>query len=321
MWNPSSPGPAEFFMNHSLPTSIGSAGSYHYFAVLTACFTFLLIVAGALVTGNEAGLSVPDWPLSYGSLNPPWEGNIRYEHGHRMVAALVGLLTIALAVWVWKKETRGPVRKLGWIALGVVIAQGILGGITVLWYLPAPISVLHACLAQTFFCLVVSLAWLSSPIWARRHRDVGCSLSLNRLAMATAGAIYFQLLLGAIFRHTQSGILPHLLGALLVTLLAGWLIAQVFQSQRLPSGLTVAATSLGILLALQLLLGLASWLLRLATADAVQPQFPVVAVTTAHVAVGALILAASVILALQSFGVRSEESRTGSRTRATAVNP
>lgn len=304
-----------------MPTSIGSAGSYHYFAVLTACFTFLLIVAGALVTGNEAGLSVPDWPLSYGSLNPPWEGNIRYEHGHRLVAAFVGLLTIALAVWVWKKEPRGSVRKLGWIALGVVVAQGILGGVTVLWYLPAPISVLHACLAQTFFCLVVSLAWLSSPVWARRHRDAAAGLPLNRLAMATAGAIYLQLLLGAIFRHTQSGILPHLLGALLVTVLAVCLVARVFQSRRPPSGLTVAATSLGILLALQLLLGLASWLLRLATADAVQPQFPVVAVTTAHVAVGALILAAGVILALQSFRVRSEESRAESRIPATPVNP
>ena len=303
-----------------MPTSIGSAGSYHYFAVLTACITFLLIVAGALVTGNEAGLSVPDWPLSYGSLNPPWEGNIRYEHGHRMVAAFVGLLTIALAVWVWKKETRGSVRRLGWIALGVVVAQGILGGVTVLWYLPAPISVLHACLAQTFFCLVVSLAWLSSPAWTRQPREASCALPLNRLAMATAGAIYLQLLLGAIFRHTQSGILPHLLGALLVTALAFLLIARVFQSQRLPSGLTAAATWLGVLLALQLLLGLASWALRLATADAVQPQFPVVAVTTAHVAVGALILAASVILALQSFRVRSEESRTGSQTPATAVN-
>ena len=308
-------------MNHSLPTSIGSAGSYHYFAVLTACVTFLLIIVGALVTGNEAGLSVPDWPLSYGSLNPPWEGNIRYEHGHRLVAAFVGLLTIALAVWVWKKETRRPVRKLGWIALGVVVTQGILGGITVLWYLPAPISVLHACLAQTFFCLVVSLAWLSSPAWARQAPDRSRGLGLNRLAMATTGAIYLQLLLGAIFRHTQSGILPHLLGALLVTVLAAWLIARVFRSPQAPSGLTGAATLLGILLAVQLLLGLVSWLSRLATAHAVQPEFPVVAVTTAHVAVGALILANGLILALQSCRVRSEESRVVSWVPETSVNP
>jgi cytochrome c oxidase assembly protein subunit 15 len=238
-----------------------------------------------------------------------------------MVAAFVGLLTIALAVWVWKKESRGPVRKLGWIALGVVVAQGILGGVTVLWYLPAPISVLHACLAQTFFCLVVSLAWLSSPTWTRQRGNASYSLPLNRLAMATAGAVYLQLLLGAIFRHTQTGVLPHLLGALLVTVLAFLLIARVFQSQRLPSGLTAAATSLGILLGLQLLLGLASWLLRLATADAVQPQFPVVVVTTAHVAVGALILATSVILALQSFRSRSEERRAEFSVAATPVNP
>ena len=308
-------------MNHSLRTTIGGAGSYHYFAVLTAGCTFLLIIAGALVTGNEAGLSVPDWPLSYGSLTPPWVGNIRYEHGHRLVAAFVGLLTIALAIWVWKKETRRLVRKLGWIALGVVVTQGILGGITVLWYLPAPVSILHACLAQTFFCLVVTLAWLSSPAWAREARDRSRNFHFGRQAAWTTGAIYLQLLLGAIFRHTQSGIILHVLGALLVTGLAVWLIARIYRSQPAASGLMSAATSLGILILIQLFLGLASWVLRLATADAVQPELPVVVVTTAHVALGALILANALVLALQSCRIRPEESRVWSKLLAASDNP
>ena len=97
----------------------------HGFAVFTACCTFLLIIAGALVTGNDAGLAVPDWPLSYGSLTPPMIGGIFYEHGHRMVASFVGFLTVILAFWLWKKDDRPFVRRLGWIALAVVVTQGI----------------------------------------------------------------------------------------------------------------------------------------------------------------------------------------------------
>src|SRR4051812_21888726 len=97
----------------------------HRFAVLVAFSTFLLIVAGALVTGNEAGLSVPDWPLSYGTWMPPMIGGIFYEHGHRMIATLVGFLTTVLAIWLLKKESRRSVRKLGLIALATVIAQGV----------------------------------------------------------------------------------------------------------------------------------------------------------------------------------------------------
>ena len=127
----------------------------HAYAVFTAFCTFLLIIAGALVTGNDAGLSVPDWPLSYGKLMPPMVGGIFYEHGHRMVAATVGLLTVVLAFWLWRAEPRRWVRRLGWVALATVVAQGVLGGITVLFYLPVAVSVAHACLAQIFFCLVV----------------------------------------------------------------------------------------------------------------------------------------------------------------------
>src|SRR3990172_3632295 len=142
--------------------------SLHKFVCLTAFCTFLLLIAGALVTGNEAGLSVPDWPLSYGSLTPPMVGGIFYEHGHRMIASFVGFLTVILALWVWRRENRKPVRLLAVSALATVIAQGVLGGLTVLLFLPAPISIMHACLAQTFFCLMASLVLVTSKGWQRK---------------------------------------------------------------------------------------------------------------------------------------------------------
>ena len=122
----------------------------HRFAVATAGATLLLIVAGALVTSNEAGLAVPDWPLSYGTWMPPMVGGIFYEHGHRMIGASVGLLTIILALWLWRAERRSWLRRLGFIGVAAVVLQGVLGGITVLYLLPWPVSVGHASLAQLF---------------------------------------------------------------------------------------------------------------------------------------------------------------------------
>src|SRR5512147_817297 len=108
----------------------------HSFAVLTACATFVLLIVGALVTSNDAGLSVPDWPLSYGSLTPPMVGGIVYEHTHRVIATIVGMLTIVLNILLWRLETRPWVRKLGLLALLAVIVQGLFGGLTVLLKLP-----------------------------------------------------------------------------------------------------------------------------------------------------------------------------------------
>ena len=119
----------------------------HRFAVATAVATLFLIFAGGLVTSTESGLSVPDWPLSYGRLMPPMVGGVFYEHGHRMVATAVGILTILLAVWLSRREPRAWVRRLGYAALAAVVAQGVLGGLTVLFLLPMAVSVAHACLA------------------------------------------------------------------------------------------------------------------------------------------------------------------------------
>ena len=145
----------------------------HRFAVLTAGATFVLLFVGGLVTSTGSGLAVPDWPLSFGMLLPPMRGGVLFEHGHRLAAALVGGLTVALALWTVVSEPRPGVRALGLTALLAVILQGVLGGVTVLYKLPLAVSVTHACLAQAFFCLTVTLALVTGAGWtaARQISD------------------------------------------------------------------------------------------------------------------------------------------------------
>lgn len=179
----------------------------HRFAVLTACSTFLLIIAGGLVTSTDSGLAVPDWPLSYGQLMPPMVGGIFYEHGHRMVATFVGLLTTILALWLWRKEERRWVRMLGVIALLAVITQGVLGGITVLFLLPTWVSTTHATLAQSFFSLTILLAVFTSPAWKGAQTfDAPAGNRTRKLALAATAVVLLQLVLGALMRHTGSGL-------------------------------------------------------------------------------------------------------------------
>jgi len=126
----------------------------HRFSQFTAGATLILIVAGGLVTSTGSGLAVPDWPLSFGTLFPEMTGGVLYEHGHRLIAGTVALLAIALMIWILKKETRRWVKVIAVTAVAAVLCQALLGGLTVLFRLPTPISVSHACLAQLFFCLI-----------------------------------------------------------------------------------------------------------------------------------------------------------------------
>lgn len=179
-----------------------------WFTKITCFSTLFLIFAGGMVTSTGSGLSVPDWPLSYGMVFPPMVGGVFYEHGHRMIAATVGFLTLIQAVWLAVAEKRRWVKVLGWVALGAVIAQGILGGITVLYFLPTPISVSHAVLAQTFFILTIIIAYSQSI--ERFRRETG-SLQISfpsclRLEFWCIVAVYLQLILGALMRHTGSGL-------------------------------------------------------------------------------------------------------------------
>lgn len=138
---------------------------------------------------------------------PPMVGGIFYEHGHRMVATFVGLLTTVLAIWLWRREERKWVRTLGWVALAAVVAQGLLGGLTVLLLLPTAISVSHATLAQSFFCLTLVIAMATSPAWkTHRAAELPMISSTRTFALVAAGTVFLQLILGALMRHTQSGL-------------------------------------------------------------------------------------------------------------------
>jgi heme a synthase len=271
----------------------------HLFAVFTAFCTFLLLIAGALVTSNDAGLSVPDWPLSYGSLLPPMVGGIFYEHGHRMMASFVGLLSVVLAIWLWRVESRAWVRWLGVAAVGAVVAQGVLGGITVLFFLPAPVSAAHATVAQLFFCTIVSLSLFTSRWWQRQSPRVDSQgAAIHGLAIATASAVFLQLILGAAFRHKAFGIVPHLVGAVVVTTLIFWLAGAL---RRRFSGIPVlrgAARILHALIGTQLLLGGAAWWSRVYAAQFPQPIPVMVTFTVVHTVTGALVLATTVLVTL-----------------------
>jgi cytochrome c oxidase assembly protein subunit 15 len=280
--------------------------AHHRFTVLVAGCVFLLIVAGALVTSNDAGLSVPDWPTSFGSLYriPPLVGGVKFEHGHRMLAELIGLLTIVVAVWTQKVDQRRWMRILGWSAIGTVIAQGILGGLTVLFFLPPAISTAHATLAQTFLCIMVSIAFFTSRSWVEPPASApsasGARPRLTTLSLLTVTAIWLQLVMGAAFRHSGIRLLPHIVGAALVFIVVNWLAIATLRRHRATPPLTRPATLLLTLLAVQITLGFASYITRvLWSRGLATPLASMVIATVAHVACGALLLVTAVILTIQ----------------------
>lgn len=270
----------------------------HRYAVTLAACTLFLVVAGASVTSKQAGLSVPDWPLSYGQVMPQMTGGVLFEHGHRMVATFVGMLTIGLAIWLSRVEQRAWMRKLGWIALGAVIVQGLLGGLTVLLLLPPAVSVSHACLAQLFFSTTVAIAIFTSRSWqsgAELVEDYG-KPSLRSLSVLIPALVLVQIALGAAFRHGAMTVLPHILGAMVVA--AAILIVCAFVLHQFPEhrALRPAAITLMVVTFVQVILGIGAYYTRL---DAAKNPVAMVIVTVAHVATGALTLASSVALAIQ----------------------
>jgi cytochrome c oxidase assembly protein subunit 15 len=273
--------------------------------------TLALVFIGGLVTSTGSGLSVPDWPLSYGMLMPPMVGGVFFEHGHRMAASTVGFLVLVLALWTARREPRRAVRTLAWCALGIVIAQGVLGGLTVIFLLPTAVSVAHACLAQTFFCVVIALAYVTSQEWLSAeaaHEDGGMRASA---AIAT-GLAYIQLVLGAIMRHIGAGLaipdfplafgrvvpplasravlvhFAHRVGALLVFSAIVVLFMRAWRSGDSRLGRS-AALALG-LVTVQIGLGAATVL----SGKAVLP-------TTLHVATGAAVLGACWLATLRAY--------------------
>jgi cytochrome c oxidase assembly protein subunit 15 len=274
----------------------------HRYAVFTVTATVFLLVAGALVTSNDAGLAVPDWPTSYGSFFPPMVGGIFYEHGHRMVATFVGLVTIGLALLLWNREPRPWMRRLGAVALAAVVVQGLFGGLTVKLRLPPAVSIIHASLAQAFFCITVAIAVFTSSWWhtpAAASEDNG-SPRLATLSLWLAGVTFLQLVLGAAARHNAFGIAPHLVDAAAVLALAVVVARTVRRRFAGVRALRAMSKWLNSVIGAQILLGGAAWWSRLVTHDAPQPQPVAIWLTVAHTVLGAIVLASTVVFVLVS---------------------
>ena len=291
--------------------------AFRVFTRVLSAATLFLILAGALVTSTGSGLSVPDWPTSYGynMFTFPMHlmvAGILFEHGHRLVATTVGFLTIVLAVWLWWRDDRRWLRWFGVVALAVVILQGVLGGLTVLMKLPAPISIGHAGLAQIFFCMMVATAVFSSRGWLDGHGAVD-DPALRRLSLWTVAVVYVQILLGATMRHTHAGLaipdfplafgrwLPpswsapvaihfaHRVGAVVATAMIVWLVVHVRTRHGANRWLALPAAVLLLLVIAQFTLGAyVIWTAR----D--------MYVNSLHVMTGALVLATSLTLSLRA---------------------
>ena len=288
------------------PPSISFSLWPHRIAVVLACATFPLLFIGGLVTSKGAGLAVPDWPTSFGynMLLYPWSkmvGNIFYEHSHRLVASWVGLLTIALVLTFWLREQRTWLRWLGFAALALVIAQGIIGGLRVV-LLQHVLAIIHGATAQAFFALTVCLAVFTSAEWTHLpvEKVVNDGGRLRRLCIVTTALIYLQVVFGAVLRHTGERVDAHLALAVLVALHVILILIRVSRHFATSTLLARPAMILFVLLLLQLALGVVSYLAKFTTALRLSVD-AIVVLTTSHLAVGALMLAASVALTLRSY--------------------
>lgn len=267
------------------------SGGRRFFARISAAAALLLLIAGGMVTSTQSGLAVPDWPLSYGSLMPHMSGGIVFEHSHRILAGIVGLLILIAAVWDQLTEKRAAIRRLSWWTFAAVVLQGVLGGVTVLFSLPPSVSSAHATLAQTIFCLLVVKADMLDSRSANVHVD-GDARNFIVFGVAAILFLWAQLVLGAIARHNGLSIAPHIFWAFFAACAAGAFAARaLLQSDEALRG--PARVVLGLLGA-QITLGVLSADLR--SEPYMRSNHGMISAATAHLAVGALLLAATVLL-------------------------
>jgi cytochrome c oxidase assembly protein subunit 15 len=286
----------------------------YWLAVVVAVETLVLLIAGGLVTSNEAGDSVPDWPLSFGRWlihSDYFVSNVRYEYSHRFIAGVVGASTFALALRAWFRERRRWVRNLALIALLGVVIQALIGGVRVLFpAYKAQIAVPHALIAQSFFGTIIALAVFTSRTWwtpREVRRDAGAP-GVRRLVVLTVAAILVQLVLGAGFRHGAIGIIPHIIGAVAVAALVIWTTSAVLRRHGADAFLSRPAKTLLALLIVQVGLGILAYLARLESLDDPQPLEPMISLTVAHLAMGALTLATTIVLTLRCYRTISPRS-------------
>ncbi|MYC78477.1 hypothetical protein F4X10_22165 [Candidatus Poribacteria bacterium] len=293
----------------------------HRTARFTAGATFLLIVIGGIVTSTESGLAVPDWPTTFGYnmfLYPLSEmvGGILYEHSHRLMGSLVGLLTVGLFIFLLVRDSRKWLKWLGLAVLVAVIVQGVLGGLRVT-QINRNFAIVHACLAQAFFALLCGIAWFTSRDW---WQDAGrpvieAAQKLRRLSLITTCLIYLQLIFGAILRHTGSRLDAHLLFAFLVALHIFLLTRRVLgmngEAQRIGQSMPMLLFGL---LVIQLMLGTGAFFAKFTALGETFATALTVTITTAHVAVGALMLVSSFVLTLKIYRFTDASVAVGAPT-------
>jgi cytochrome c oxidase assembly protein subunit 15 len=269
---------------------------FHSFAKLTAFTAFILVFVGALVTSTGSALAVPDWPLSFGEFFPPMTGGVLFEHGHRVIAGLVALMTLSLALWAYFSSISKPLKLLSYLIAAAILLQAVLGALTVLLLLPPSIAVFHAALGQTVFCLLLALAETSSTQF--KPTPVIHKLGLWKYGLAALLALYLQLIFGAILRHSgEFGFLHYSWS--IAAALSVIVLAFVGIRSRIDS-LKPISIFLGVFVFLQVFLGLLSYMRRLSLDIA--PGFgPGALLTASHVALGALLLGASMIWTLRAY--------------------
>ncbi|MBI2878677.1 MAG: COX15/CtaA family protein [Candidatus Rokubacteria bacterium] len=284
----------------------------HRLAVLLCLATLVLLLVGGVVTTTGAALAVPDWPTTFGypMFLYPWSkmaGGIFWEHSHRLIGSVVGLLTVALALLLGLTERRRWLRWLGVAAVVLVSVQGVLGGLRVV-LLKETLAGLHGVLAPAFFALTVGLALVTSRGWVEPAGEpvpAPEALGLSRLALLTTGGIYLQIALGAWLTHLGGPLAPHLAGAAGLALLGPVLGARVLGRHAAEPRLVRPAVLLVGLLALQLLLGLGAYLVRFAAL----PPLAALAAPIAHRLAGALLLATGLVLTLRILRLRPAGAR------------
>ncbi|HSC45364.1 MAG TPA: COX15/CtaA family protein [Candidatus Acidoferrum sp.] len=276
------------------------------FAVFVFLWTVLLFVAGALVTSNAAALSVPDWPKSFGTWFPTLKQLVNgafFEHSHRVIAGVLGVLLLIETVVIWLKDERKWMRWFALTAVGGVVVQSILGGEVVRKLLQYWLPVLHACFAQIMFGAILCLGVFTSKWWIEEHKqleDRG-GISIHTLALLNAIVMFVQVFFGAAFRHQYAAIWPHLVGSVVVLGMMIWTAGVLRRRFDDSPELTFARTLLHSMVGMQLLLGVAAYWSRLATADAPQPMPVMVSLTVIHTVFGALVFASSILVVLMCY--------------------
>ena len=282
-----------------------------YYTIFAFLVSILLLGWGAFVTSINAGMAVPDWPTSLDSYDPfnPWPEwwkitPVLAEHGHRLLGALVGLFTVGLTIWTWVADDRLWMKRLGVAALVLVMAQGILGGLRVV-LVSLDLAVVHAMVAQLYFSLLAAMILFVSPLWARiTTSDLPFDgKAVTRFALGVSGAVYFQIFLGALLRHPGTGINPmyatfHISFAVIATIAVVRLWLKLKNNFPEEIDILLIARRMHYVLGVQLSLGIFAYFVLLDERGVTQPSNVQVIINSAHLIVGALLFASTVLLAI-----------------------